>query len=100
MRLSVAVLAQFQRQVQQVGKTPSRMRARSSTGYLLDPFDHDAHRRLGTRYSITSSARPISGFGTVIPKAAAVLRLIVSLILVSCCTGISAGFSPLRTRPA
>ena len=50
-------------------------------------------------YSITSSARPDKVSGTVIPSALAVFRLMNSSILVPCCTGNSAGFSPLRTRP-
>jgi hypothetical protein len=46
-------------------------------------------------YSITSSARASSDGGTVRPSALAVLRLITSY-LVGACTGMSAGFSPLR----
>src|SRR5262249_39506613 len=37
-------------------------------------------------YSITSSARPSSVIGTVIPSAFAVLRLRISSTLVACCT--------------
>src|SRR4029453_1385482 len=43
-------------------------------------------------YSITSSARPISVFGTVRPSALAVLRLTMNSTLVDCWTGRSAGF--------
>src|SRR6516164_287186 len=50
-------------------------------------------------HSITSSARPDNGSGTVRPSALAVLRLITSSIFVTCCTGRSAGFWPLRMRP-
>src|SRR6516164_1306785 len=50
------------------------------------------------RYSITSSARPSSDAGTLMPRAFAVLRLITSSYLVGACTGRSAGFSPLRMR--
>src|SRR5262245_43693656 len=50
-------------------------------------------------YSITSSARPISVLGTVMPSALAVLRLMTNANLVACTTGNSAGFSPLRTLP-
>ena len=50
-------------------------------------------------YSNTSSARPISVLGMVRPSALAVFRLMYSSTLVACCTGRSAGFSPLRTRP-
>ena len=50
-------------------------------------------------YSITSSARPSSESGNVIPSALAVLRLIKNSTLVACCTGRSAALSPLRMRP-
>jgi 7,8-dihydropterin-6-yl-methyl-4-(beta-D-ribofuranosyl)aminobenzene 5'-phosphate synthase len=50
-------------------------------------------------YSITSSARPSSVIGKVRPSAFAVLRLMTSSIFVTCCTGRSAGLSPLRMRP-
>jgi hypothetical protein len=50
-------------------------------------------------YSMTSSARASSADGTVSPSALAVLRLITSSTFVTCCTGRSAGFSPLRMRP-
>src|SRR5262249_22206327 len=49
-------------------------------------------------HSITSSARASSDGGTVRPSALAVLRLITSSYLVGACTGMSAGFSPLRMR--
>src|SRR5262245_11410834 len=49
-------------------------------------------------HSITSSARPSSGSGTVRPSALAVFRLITSSYLFGACTGRSAGFSPLRMR--
>ena len=52
--------------------------------------------RLTTPYSITSSARPLNGSGTVMPSALAVLRLMYSSTFVP---GRSAGFSPLRIRP-
>jgi hypothetical protein len=50
-------------------------------------------------YLIKSSARPISVFGTLTPSDLAVFRLITSSTLLACCTGRSAGLSPLRTRP-
>jgi hypothetical protein len=53
----------------------------------------------GRRHSITSSARTRSAVGMVIPSAFASLRLTSSSILLDCCTGRSAGFSPLRIRP-
>src|SRR4029453_3866002 len=49
-------------------------------------------------YSITSRARASSDGGTVMPSALAVLILITSSYLVGACTGMSAGFSPLRIR--
>src|SRR5262249_1432936 len=54
---------------------------------------------VATSHSITSSARPISGSGTVMPSALAVLRLMISSTFVDCWTGKSAGLSPLRTLP-
>src|SRR5262249_22657674 len=59
----------------------------------------DERDELAARHSITSSARPSSVSGTVSPSALAVLRLRISSTLVNCCTGRSAGFSPLRIRP-
>src|SRR5215831_21427913 len=49
-------------------------------------------------YSITSSARARTDGGTVMPSAFAVLRLMTSSYFVGACTGMSAGFSPLRMR--
>src|ERR1700676_375276 len=54
---------------------------------------------LAPLHSITSSARPSSVSGKVMPSALAVLRLMYSSTLVASWTGRSAGFSPLRTRP-
>ena len=51
-------------------------------------------------YSITSSARASSVGGISSPSALAVLRLMTRSNLVGCTTGRSAGFSPLRIRPA
>src|SRR5262249_4640977 len=56
---------------------------------------------LAARYhSITSSAPASSVVGRSTPSVLAVFRLITSSNLVDCITGRSAGFSPLRTRPA
>src|SRR5262249_35052939 len=52
-----------------------------------------------TPHSITSSARPSRVIGKVIPSVLAVLRLMINSTFVACCTGRSAGFSPLRMRP-
>jgi hypothetical protein len=49
-------------------------------------------------YSITSSARERRDGGTVIPRAFAVLRLIVSSSRVGCSTGRSPGLAPSRIR--
>src|SRR5262249_39005848 len=49
-------------------------------------------------YSITWSARASTDGGIVRPNAFAVLRLITSSYLGGACTGMSAGFSPLRRR--
>jgi len=50
-------------------------------------------------HSKISSARPDSGRGMVMPSARAVFKLMYISTLVACCTGRSAGFSPLRIRP-
>ena len=51
-------------------------------------------------YSITSSARASSVGGTSRPRPFAVLRLMTISKIVGWITGRSAGFSPLRMRPA
>src|SRR5262249_56359612 len=51
-------------------------------------------------YSITSSAMARSDGVTVRPSIRAVSALMTSSNLVACTTGKSAGFSPLRMRPA
>jgi hypothetical protein len=51
-------------------------------------------------YSITSSTRMSIDIGTSSPSAFAVLRLMMSSTFTDCCTGKSAGFSPLRMRLA
>jgi hypothetical protein len=50
-------------------------------------------------HSITSSAATSTDGGIVRPSALAVPKLTVSSTFVDCCTGKSAGFSPLRMRP-
>ena len=55
---------------------------------------------LAPLHSITASASASSLSGTARPSVLAVLRLIASSNLVDCITGRSAGFSPLRIRPA
>src|SRR5262249_16154143 len=50
-------------------------------------------------HSITSSARTSRAVGIVRTSALAVLRLMNSSTFVACCTGRSAGCSPLRIRP-
>ena len=59
-----------------------------------------AKTTIAIRHSITTSATATSVGGRVRPSALAVLRLMTSSIFVDCCTGKSAGFSPLRIRPA
>src|SRR5262249_1497792 len=49
---------------------------------------------------ITSSARASSDGGTVRPSTLAACALMTSSNLVDCTTGSSAGFAPLRMRPA
>jgi hypothetical protein len=54
----------------------------------------------GSPYSMTSSASASTPAGISRPSARAVLRLMRSSTLVSCRTGRSAGFAPLRMRAA
>ena len=58
------------------------------------PLSAKSGHRLG--YSMTSSARPISVFGTLRPRALAVLRLMVSSTLVTCWTGKIGGLLALE----
>src|SRR6516225_3951779 len=65
----------------------------------------DFHRLYRTSFawrthSITSSASASRLSGIDRPSALAVLRLMTNSNLVGCTTGKSAGFSPLRIRPA
>src|SRR5262249_16092429 len=60
----------------------------------------EQRNELAPLHSITSSARASSLSGTSRLSALAVLRLSTSSNLVDCTTGRSAGFSPLRMRPA
>jgi hypothetical protein len=50
-------------------------------------------------YSIIASASNWIEFGTLIPRALAVCRLMTNSNLVDCRTGRSAGFAPLRMLP-
>src|SRR5215471_15329518 len=59
----------------------------------------DERDELAAFHSITSSASPSSGSGTVSPSALAVLRLMTSVYLSACWIGRSPGFVPLRMRP-
>jgi hypothetical protein len=54
--------------------------------------------KISAPHSTTSSARASSIAGTSRPSALAVFRLITSSYLVGCCTGRTAGLSPLRMR--
>ena len=75
---------------------------------LLRPRRERPRRRAAERndelapphYSITSSAMASSDAGTGRPSVLAVVRLMASSNLLDCMTGRSAGFSPLRMRPA
>jgi hypothetical protein len=51
------------------------------------------------RHSITSSARPSSVMGKVMPSTVAVFILMMNS-LVDCCTGSSEAFSPFKIRAA
>jgi hypothetical protein len=54
---------------------------------------------LAAPHSKTSSAAITRPGGTAMPSALAVLRLMYISTFEDRCTGISAGFSPVRTRP-
>src|SRR5262249_11029155 len=66
------------------------------------PCRRNAEKRykLAPLHSITSSARAMSVGGTSMPSALAASRLITNSNLVDCTIGRSAGFVPLRMRPA
>src|SRR5262249_6234280 len=53
---------------------------------------------LAPPHSITSSARPANGSGTVSPRALATLRLMTRVYLSARWIGKSPGFAPLRIR--
>src|SRR5215469_12811314 len=107
--------AQFLGPVQKSGETRKRFRiVRSDRHQHPDaahpallrprrerPRGHAAEQRYerAALHSITSSARPDRGSGTVMPSALAVLRFRNSSTFVACWTGRSAAFSPLRMRP-
>jgi hypothetical protein len=79
-------------------KVPRLLRARRER-----PRDRRAAEQRDERaplQSITSSAVASSVGGTVRPNMRAVSALMTSSNLVACTTGKSAGFSPLRMRPA
>ena len=60
----------------------------------------EQRNELATFHSITSSAVASSLSGTVTPSIRAVAVLMTSSSLLACTTGKSAGFAPLRMRPA
>ena len=60
----------------------------------------DKRDELASSHSITSSARASSVGGTVMPNTRAVSALMTNSNLLDCITGRSAGFAPLRMRPA
>ena len=60
----------------------------------------EQHDEFAPFHSITSSASASSVGGMSRPSVFAVLRLMTNSNLVDCITGRSAGFSPLRMRPA
>ena len=78
--------------------TPKSGHCRATLGCPLCAKSRLVHRSKKDCYSITSVAAVISVGGTVRPRAFAVFKLITSSNLVGACTGMSAGFSPLRMR--
>src|SRR5262245_21073145 len=89
------------------GQAHEDANASHSLGLLRARRDRPRRRRaaeqrdeLAPLHSITSSAMASSPGGKLRPNALAVLRLITNSNLLDCMTGRSAGFSPLRIRPA
>ena len=80
-------------------KSHVRFAPRKQTCAVHSSMSALGQKRTSPIYSITSSARDSSACGTVRPSAFAVLWLMCSSTLVTCCTGKSAGLSPLRMRP-
>jgi hypothetical protein len=84
---------------------PMRVRLSPNFGHIGPLWHSSRSARTGpmlqqkASYSITSLAPADSPRGTSRPSALAVLRLMISSIFVTCCTGRSAGLSPLRMRP-
>ena len=75
-------------------------RVRTFAPQRFDAVCHNrTHRSKSGLHSITSLASNCIELGTSMPSAFAVLKLIINSNLVDCCTGRSAGFSPLRIRP-
>src|SRR5262249_25752565 len=78
---------------------PYRQRPRRRRGATKEREEGTAvHRASG--HSITSSVMASSCGGTVRPSRRAVSALMTSSNLLDCTTGRSAGFVPLRMRPA
>src|SRR5262245_46839006 len=100
-RLAVAcwALCAFERQGHLVGTATGPPSGRPSQGSSLSILT-EPHDELVPIHSITSSANASNLSGISRPSAFAVLRLITKSNFVDCWTGNSAGFSPLRMRPA
>src|SRR6516225_10652164 len=71
----------------------------SFSGFVLAQGKFHFELPLASHHSITSSARPSSESGKLMPSVFAVLTLMTSSTFVDWITGRSAGFSPLRIRP-
>jgi hypothetical protein len=78
---------------------PERSRIADIGGCLKSAANSGLMHHSKQHHSITSSARPSIESGKVRPSALAVFMLITNCNFVTCCTGKSAGFSPLRMRP-
>src|SRR5262249_16725377 len=84
------------------GEKPNHRHRRLLRARRERPCGSAAEKRdeLAPLHSITSSASASSLSGTSSPSALAVARLMTRSILVASSTGMSAGFAPLRIRPA
>src|SRR5262249_3629857 len=76
---------------------PPRVTMGPLAAVLADTMRGRQERQPCAFYSITSSARARSEGGTVSPRALAVLRLMTSLNVVGCSTGMSPGLTPDST---
>jgi hypothetical protein len=91
------ILAEMERGREHRGSTKEERAVAWNAGWG-SAFNELVRPLASPHHSITSSAVANSVSGMVRPSTLAVLRLMTSSIFVTCGTGRSAGFSPLRMR--